>query len=472
MKVLILTVCLASTAVAFPSMKELKAAVSRRQFLGSTELLGDLATLQDGDLSNTGREIKAILLGHGDGQSTEGYLAPALDSPECDEDKCCVWKHVADELYGQMHDVATGTCNDFARASIRMGFHDAAAWNKALAWGGADGSLLLSDELTRPENVAMTGAGARMKSIYVKFQARGIGMADLLQLSAKVGVLACPGGPRIRMFIGRPDDDTPAPRGLLPPASLTADQIIDLFADKTVSPGGIVVLIGAHTASRNHSSAGGPAPPQDRTPGRWDTEYFDEHLRANASAGVFRFPSDVSLARSPRTGPTFQQFSAQKGAWDDAYAREYIRMSLMGVKKINALRECTWAMPKGTLPKRPTLSQQTTRTASPLSSRPTVVVVSLSSTIAVVACPAEVTTCPHRLHAEGTAPTPTTTVALEIDHAHDDRHHALTTNKTVPGPVSPIATKSIVVTAGSGRRILAGWLTGVGAVFAVLSVVV
>lgn len=318
MKFSIIAGGLVGTAAAFPSMTELKAAVSKRQFSGSTELLGDLATLKDSELTTAGKDIKAILLGRGDGQSTADYKAPAYDSAECKKDECCVWHYVAEELYGLMHDSATGTCTDFARASIRMGFHDAAAWNKQSSWGGADGSLLLSNELSRPENAAMNPAGAKMKTIFAKYEPRGISMADLLQVGAKVGVLACPGGPRIRTFVGRPDDATPAPVGLLPPAFFTADQILDLFADKTVSPGGLVALIGAHTASRNHTAAPtAPAPPQDRTPGKWDTEYFDEHLRTNASAGVFRFPSDVSLARSPKTKPVFQQFSAQKGAWDE-----------------------------------------------------------------------------------------------------------------------------------------------------------
>ncbi|KAK0701281.1 heme peroxidase [Lasiosphaeris hirsuta] len=346
---------LAGAAVAFPSIKELKVAAWRRQFLGSTELPGDLATLAPGELSSVGAEIRAILLGQSDGQGNEGYSPPALDSAECRQDECCVWKHVADELYGLMHDAATGTCNDFARGAIRMGFHDAAAWDKFSSWGGADGSLLLSDELLRPENAAMAGVGAKMKGLYEGYTAHGFGisMADLLQCGAKVGVLACPGGPRIRMFVGRPSDATPAPLGRLPPATFTADQIIDLFADKMVSPSGIVTLIGAHTASRNHNVTANP--PQDATPGRWDTDYFSEHLRPNASTGVFRFPSDVSLAQSPRTRPLFEQFSAAKGSWDKAYAAEYIRMSLMGVKSINTLRECTKAMPKGdkTVPSEP-----------------------------------------------------------------------------------------------------------------------
>lgn len=43
-------------------------------------------------------------------------------------------------------------CSKYARFAVRAGFHDAGAWEKGLDFGGADGSLVLSDERNRPEN--------------------------------------------------------------------------------------------------------------------------------------------------------------------------------------------------------------------------------------------------------------------------------------------------------------------------------
>ncbi|KAK0619565.1 heme peroxidase [Immersiella caudata] len=268
-------------------------------------------------------------------------------------------------------------------------------------------------------------------------------MADLLQAGAKVGVLACPGGPRIRMFVGRPEDKTPAPVGLLPPVFFTADQLIDLFANKTVSPGGLVALIGAHTASRNHSATTTLAPPQDRTPGKWDTEYFSEHLRPNASAGVFRFPSDVSLAQSPRTGPVFQQFSAAKGAWDEAYAKEYIRMSLMGVKKINALRECSKVLPRAADKPEPDEPEP----SSTPSHRSSTSVVYQTRTYTVTSCPPDKTNCPYGSHATSLAPV--STITAEADHHANANAHGHT-DVTSPVRAAPTSKAPVPVTAGAG----------------------
>lgn len=53
-----------------------------------------------------------------------------------------------------------------------------------------------------------------------------------------------------------------------------------------------------------------------------------------------------SPKKKPRTGRTFQQFSVAKDTRDGAYAKEYIRTSLISVKKINKLRECSKVLPK------------------------------------------------------------------------------------------------------------------------------
>ena len=46
----------------------------------------------------------------------------------------------------------SGRCNLFARGAIRLGFHDAATWKKGMTTGGADGSMILTDELSRDIN--------------------------------------------------------------------------------------------------------------------------------------------------------------------------------------------------------------------------------------------------------------------------------------------------------------------------------
>ena len=93
-----------------------------------------------------------------------------------------------------------------ARAAIRLGFHDAGTWSQALAnagqdFGGADGSFVLFDEITRPENKGLENVTAFVKEYHEKFPA--VRMADLIQYMAVHAVVTCPLGPRVRAFVGR-----------------------------------------------------------------------------------------------------------------------------------------------------------------------------------------------------------------------------------------------------------------------------
>lgn len=60
-----------------------------------------------------------------------------------------------------MFDASSGGCTDTARGAIRLDFHDAAAWSLTPGFGGADGSILLTDKLTRFENLALVPVSAQ-----------------------------------------------------------------------------------------------------------------------------------------------------------------------------------------------------------------------------------------------------------------------------------------------------------------------
>ncbi|KAK1834736.1 heme peroxidase [Podospora conica] len=345
--------CFGSFAVAHPSIggvvEEIKQ-LTRRQFQPSTELLGDLKTLPNSALSTTGKAVKAILQGTANPiDTTSTYTAPAggRDAQACRADRCCIWKYIANDMRAVF--LQNGQCTNAARQAIRIGFHDAATWTKttAIGQGGADGSLLLSNgagnakEMNRPENAAMAPTAAIFISWWNTYKNYGVTMADLIQFGAKVAAGSCPGGPRIRAFIGRVDNPNANPSGLLPGPGANASFIITMFGAKTIAPGGIVALLGAHTASRQTSVAGVS---QDSTPGKWDLKYFTETVSSTPS-NIVRFPSDINIANDPTTSPVWNQFKTNKAAWDKAYAGEYIRMSLMGFQDINGMVECTKALP-------------------------------------------------------------------------------------------------------------------------------
>lgn len=348
-----LAVVSVSSILGFPGMNKMLAEIRSIDDDHSTELLGDLLTLGDSELTTVGSDIKKILLGGGDPESDEKYRQiPAKNSQKCKDDPCCIWYYIAQEMCDFMEG-KSGRCTKWARFAVRLGFHDAGTWSKATAaqGGGADGSIILSGtELSRGENRGLEDIGVRFKKMYDKYHNQGwnIGMADLIQFGANVGAVICPLGPRIRTYVGRIDSSTPAPDGLLPDVHADAASLIQLFKDKTIGPHGLTALVGAHTTSQQHfvnvSRAGDP---QDSTPGVWDVKFYGQTTNPNAPKRVFKFPSDVVLSQHPQTKFWWDEFTGKSGQdeWNEDYAREYIRLSLLGVNNINKLTECTKVLP-------------------------------------------------------------------------------------------------------------------------------
>lgn len=355
------TVVMAVGAASYPGMKETLDQISSRAEEAAEqteanqpkpELLGDLEHLPECSLTPTGSAIKHILLGQINPQDlfSTYVFVPRKDTPECAADTCCIWKYIADELKDAMVGTA-GRCNKLARGAIRLGFHDAGGWSRNTGpYGGADGSILLANECEeRRENGGLEGICAQMRVWYDKWKGYGISMADLIQMAATVGAVVCPQGPRVRSFVGRKDNPTPAPHGNLPSPFASADSILAMFAAKTISARGIVALLGAHTASQQFKVyANRTGAPQDTTPGVWDTVYFRETMADKCPDKVVRFVSDTNLAADARTSAHFGDYADEwtgQHRWNRDYAREYVRLSLLGVPNINELTECTKVLP-------------------------------------------------------------------------------------------------------------------------------
>jgi manganese peroxidase len=331
----LLTACLAVSSVpvvlGYPGMgKALNDIRARKDDKGdSFELLGDLATLPDKQLTPVGKDLKKLLTGSGDPESNERYPnAPALSNKKCKEDTCCVWKYIADDMF-QLFQGRSGRCTKWARFAVRLGFHDAGTWSKQTdkLGGGADGSIVRSGangERKRGENRGLTEIIEKMEGWYAKYNTQlgfAITMADLIQMGATVATVTCPLGPRIRSYVGRPDAALgfSAPEGLLPPVDKDADFLIQLFKDKTIGPHGLVALVGAHTTSQqrfvNETRA---LDPQDSTPGVWDVKFYGETLGkknggVTAPKRVFKFHSDIVLSVHKDTSEEWKEFAGKGG---------------------------------------------------------------------------------------------------------------------------------------------------------------
>jgi hypothetical protein len=351
----------ATSTLAHPGMGRAVAEVedlARRQKGGlSDELIGDLATLPANKLSKEGRAVRDIITGRVAAESDDRALIRLpLRGGLCKLDTCCVWQHVAEDMEALFRG-ESGRCTALARQAIRLGFHDAGTWSKSGGGGGADGSILLAGEMARFENAGMAPVAAKYTELHAKYHDQlgysAVGMADLIQFGATVATVTCPLGPRIRSFVGRRDSTTPNPTGKLPSPFADAASLISMFADKTFTARGLVALLGAHTTSQQTAiNATRSGDPQDSTPGVWDNLFFQQTLgTVPAPPRVFTFVSDANLARHPETRPVFEEFArggpAQRG-WNRDYAREYVRLSLLGVGNVNGLKECTRALPRST----------------------------------------------------------------------------------------------------------------------------
>jgi hypothetical protein len=354
----------AHTTLAYPGMgamiKDIGVKARQSNSPMSTELLGDLIDLDDQELTRSGRDLKSLLEGGGNPESDAKYLfTPPLGGLWCRMDTCCVWQHIANDLEDMFRGEA-GRCTRLARQAVRIGFHDAGTWSKSTGHngGGADGSIILANELSRIENSGMSDMADQYRALYTRYHDElgytSVSMADMIQLGSTVATVVCPLGPRIRTWVGRQDRWTAAPLGQLPNPFQAAESLIEMFENKTISARGLVALLGSHTTSQQHfvntTRAGDP---QDSTPGVWDNLYFRETMAAegNVSARLYRLESDTNLANYGSTRRDFEMYGAEADGqriWNSDYARETIRLSLLGVNNINTMTECTRVLPKST----------------------------------------------------------------------------------------------------------------------------
>jgi hypothetical protein len=292
----------------------------------SYELIGDLLTLPDSQLTSVGKDIKQVLQG-GDGQSSATYSnVPAITSAKCGADTCCIWKYIADDMAATFKG-KSGRCNKFARMAVRLGFHDAGAWSKSTTsqglGGGADGSMCLTDEINRSDNNGLQDIVVKMQQWYDVYHNqkgyKSVTYADLIQMGATVATVVCPLGPRIKSYVGRKDSAVANPTGLLPSPFQSADDLIALFADKTIAPNGLVALVGSHTTSQqefvNVTRSGDP---QDSTPGVWDVLFYGQTLGTSSTPKrVFKFQSDIALSQHAKTKDEWKGYASGKDAQSD-----------------------------------------------------------------------------------------------------------------------------------------------------------
>lgn len=150
---------------------------------------------------------------------------------------------------------------DDAPAVLRLAFHDAATYDVATKTGGFDGSIVLSDELNRPENVGLKPLVARLAEAKKQIDAGNaaigsgpISWADTIYLAGKVSTQASwiqiklkgtKGGLQtVKAFgsdwpvvLGRVDNPAAAPTGRIPASDAPAEEIKQFMLALGAKPG-------------------------------------------------------------------------------------------------------------------------------------------------------------------------------------------------------------------------------------------
>ena len=323
MKGYILLAPVVGLCAAYPGMKsqmdEISEIVGRQAPQPSTQLIGDLKTLSDSQLTTVGKNIKGILTVSGvpPTDTTTRYTPPSggKDGAACKADTCCIWSYIVTDMVAAFKGTS-GRCTGLARSAVRLGFHDAGTWSTSSTFGGADGSILLTDEINRSDNNGLQNIATQTKAWYNTYKSYGVSMADLIQMGANIATVVCPLGPRIRSFVGRKDNAKAGPTSLLPDVNDSADKLIKLFQAKTIDPHDLVALVGAHTTSQQHHvNTARDGDPQDSTPGVWDVKFYGETV-GSAPPRVIKFASDIALSKDSRAKDEWTGFINGQQHWN------------------------------------------------------------------------------------------------------------------------------------------------------------
>jgi len=260
---------------------------------------------------------------------------------------CVPWYGIRDAIMGGIFE---GRCTDLARASIRLAFHDAGTFSLALQAaglpnGGADGSILVDpNEVLRAENNGLQNITAALVPLVSKFN---VAPGDIVHLAGVLGVLACPGGPKIPVLVGREPPFNIAPDGLLPNPESPVATLLARFADMGFNAKELMALIGAHTTGKQRFvDVAESGDSFDSTVTIWDTRFYTETSTNASVPGVYRLDSDVNFALDPTTSADFTRFIGPQGAamWLTDYAAAHLKMSQLGINTA-VLTDCTEILP-------------------------------------------------------------------------------------------------------------------------------
>ncbi|KAF7354008.1 Peroxidase [Mycena venus] len=260
--------------------------------------------------------------GDDDDNGGNGNGIPTVDNAK--NPLCKPWYAIRDAIMG---DIYHGRCGDPARAAIRLAFHDAVDPNEVL----------------RPDNNGLQNIVSLLQPLPAQFN---VSAGDVLHLAGVLGVLACPGGPAVTTYIGRPAPKNIAPDGLLPNPNSAVKVLTDRFADMGFSIRELMALIGAHsTGKQRFVDAALAGSSFDSTVDIWDVRFYSETQNSTAAPGTFRLNSDVNFSHNATTQKDYNRFVGNQDNWAREYANAHEKMSLLGLDQ-STLTDCSEILPQ------------------------------------------------------------------------------------------------------------------------------
>ncbi|EUC31955.1 class II peroxidase [Bipolaris zeicola 26-R-13] len=237
-----------------------------------------------------------------------------------------VWTDVAASFEKQLT-----SCGKFAHTLIRLAFHDCNS--------GCDGSIILTDECSATQNRGLNDTCNTLRSMRTQFN---VGAADIIQFGAALAISACPLGPRVQAFVGRPDKAEAAPVGSLLESSDSPEKLIADFRALGISAKEMIALLGTHSVAvqlfDDPKQAGKGL---DSTPSRYDTLYYNQTKFRTAP---YTLQSDFALAHFNETADIWDSFIDSTDAWTQAFVPAWFKMSTVGVDTSN-LQDCSGLVP-------------------------------------------------------------------------------------------------------------------------------
>ncbi|KAI5866735.1 putative class II peroxidase [Durotheca rogersii] len=236
-----------------------------------------------------------------------------------------VWGDVAEDLKSSFVD-GDGKCNDNARGAIRLSFHDCFP-------GSCDGSIILTDECTaRIENSQLVNICSIVGDKANQFN---VGVADLIQFAAAIGIASCPGGPKISVKVGRTDSFEADPTGQLISPNADAATIIRQFSERGFSIREFIALMATHSTAKDRSGNS-----LDTTVGEMDMRYYTETADGSISASL---NSDKNLSNATETVGDWNAFAEDPVAWEQAFIPAMEKMAVIGNDQ-SQLVDCSEAL--------------------------------------------------------------------------------------------------------------------------------